>query len=254
MSLAALSAPALRPAQTPPGGEKSPQAEKAELRKACRMFESLYLQMLWKSMRKTVDKTGLVDGGFGEEIFTDLLDQAVSDRFVERGSMGIADMLEKQLSRRPSRQSGADIQHYLKGVERQAPLTLPVSGRLTSPFGPRRHPVTGRHRRHQGLDLAAPEGTPVHAARAGKVVFSGQRGDYGNLVVVEHADGSSTYYGHCRDLLVSEGDRVTAGQVLATVGSTGLSTGPHLHFELRDAQGRPRDPMPRLAAGLARTS
>ncbi len=250
MSLAAAS-----PAPALPGTKKSPEAKQAELRKACRMFESLYLQMLWKSMRKTVDKTGLIDGGFGEEIFTDLLDQAVSDRFVEHGSMGIADMLEKQLSRRrPGSKSGAGIDQYLKHIKREAPLALPVSGRLTSPFGPRRHPVTGRHRQHQGLDLAAPEGTPVHAARAGVVVFSGQRGDYGNLVVVEHPDGSTTYYGHCRDLLVSQGDRVNAGQVLATVGSTGLSTGPHLHFELRDAQGRPQDPMPRLAAGLSRTS
>ncbi len=254
MSLAALTSPAPRPAPALAGDKKSPPAEPAELKKACRMFESLYLQMLWKSMRRTVDKTGLMDGGFGEEIFTDLLDQAVSDRFVEGGSMGIADMLEKQLSRRPGTKPGVGIGRYLEGIQRKPPLRLPVPGRITSPFGPRRHPVTGRHRQHQGLDLAAPEGTPVHAARAGVVVFSGRRGDYGNLVVVEHADGSSTYYGHCRDLLVSPGERVDADQVLATVGSTGLSTGPHLHFELRDPQGRPRDPMPRLAAGLSRTS
>ncbi len=224
--------------------------EKAKLREACRMFEAQFLKMLWKEMRRTVPKAKLIHGGYGEEVFTDLLDQAVSDQSVKGGSMGLADLLERQLSREGLARPGVKMGEYLRpapGGPAGMELRPPVEGILTSGFGPRVHPITGRDHQHTGLDLAAPRGTPVRAAAAGRVEFAGTRGGYGKLVVIVHADGSSTYYGHLDQIAVRRGELVAAGQQVATVGSTGSSTGPHLHFEARDAGGRPLNPLPRLA-------
>ncbi|MFZ9149251.1 MAG: M23 family metallopeptidase [Vulcanococcus sp.] len=115
-------------------------------------------------------------------------------------------------------------------------LLLPVIGAAfnTSGFGWRLHPLLGSWRLHAGEDLAAPEGTPVVAALAGRVVSSGLAGGYGLAVEVEHDHPKRrTLYGHLSELYVRAGDRVLQGEVLGRVGSTGLSTGPHLHFELR---------------------
>lgn len=115
-------------------------------------------------------------------------------------------------------------------------LLLPVIGAAfnTSGFGWRLHPLLGSWRLHAGEDLAAPEGTPVVAALAGRVVSSGLAGGYGLAIEVEHDHPKRrTLYGHLSELYVRAGDRVLQGEVLGRVGSTGLSTGPHLHFELR---------------------
>jgi murein DD-endopeptidase MepM/ murein hydrolase activator NlpD len=126
-----------------------------------------------------------------------------------------------------------------------AVLTTPVEGRRTSRFGPRIHPITGARGQHTGIDLAAPSGTPIRSAAAGVVSFAGPRGGYGNLVIVDHPGGLQTYYAHQRELHVSAGTTLQAGAVLGTVGSTGRSTGPHLHFEVR-RDGSPVDPAPYL--------
>jgi murein DD-endopeptidase MepM/ murein hydrolase activator NlpD len=230
--------------------------EKAELKKACQMFESQFLKMLWSEMRKTVQQTKMNHGGYGEEVFTDLLDQAVSDESAKNGSVGIADMLERQLSRDAYAHPGAKIGQPLTGSADGNTLQMPVDGAiLTSGFGPRQHPVTGEHREHAGLDLAAPAGSPVLAAAAGRVEFAGNKGGYGNLVVITHADGSQTYYGHLEEIAVKEGQMVATGQKVATVGSTGVSTGPHLHFETRNTAGQPVNPLPKLAgAGFNTTT
>ena len=108
----------------------------------------------------------------------------------------------------------------------------PVHGRLTSYFG-RRNLGMGTAAFHRGIDVAAPTGTPIVAARSGTVVYSGwSTSGYGNLVRIRHGDGSETWYAHASRLLVSVGQYVNQGQRIALVGSTGLSTGPHLHFEL----------------------
>lgn len=121
----------------------------------------------------------------------------------------------------------------------------PVVGRLSSKFGPRIHPISGAQQHHAGIDIAAPAGTPIRAAAGGIVEFAGTRGGYGNLVIVRHPDGVESYYAHQRDLMVRAGQSVGAGEVLGTVGSTGTSTGPHLHLEVR-RDGRPEDPLPWL--------
>ncbi len=114
--------------------------------------------------------------------------------------------------------------------------------RLSSDFGPRRDPFTGKRRIHEGIDLAAPTGTPVHPWQAGTVSYSGWMRGYGRIVIVDHDDGTQTRYAHNSANLVDRGDRVAPDTPLARVGSTGRSTGPHLHFELH-RNGRPVNPL-----------
>lgn len=128
----------------------------------------------------------------------------------------------------------------LEGVEgAQGRFQWPCIGKLTSPFGPRH--IFGREEFHTGIDIALPQGSPISAAAAGTVVWVGPQGTYGNLVIVDHHNGFSTYYAHCSALLVDEGDEVSQGQEIAAVGSTGRSTGPHCHFEIRWRE-EPLDP------------
>ncbi len=112
---------------------------------------------------------------------------------------------------------------------------------VSSGFGMRVHPMTGRRTHHDGIDVSAPRGTAIPVGRPGVVVRAEKAGGYGNLVVVDHGDGIQTRYAHCDRLDVTPGQQVEAGDVLGTVGSTGRSTGPHLHYELR-IDGRAVDP------------
>ncbi|MDS3859229.1 peptidoglycan DD-metalloendopeptidase family protein [Thermosynechococcaceae cyanobacterium BACA0444] len=120
-------------------------------------------------------------------------------------------------------------------------LSYPIRAPITSTFGWRIHPILGTQRFHNGLDFGAPTGTPIQAAERGRVIYAGWYGGYGNAVIVDHGNGATTLYAHASRLVVAEGDVVQRGQVLALVGSTGLSTGPHLHFEVR-INGEPQDP------------
>ncbi len=135
----------------------------------------------------------------------------------------------------------------------EAPIMRwPTDGQVSSGFGWRTDPFTGRREWHAGVDLAANAGSPVRACWPGKVVFSGDNGGYGNLVVLEHEGGWRSYYAHNRDNEVQVGDEVRAGKVIARIGSTGRSTGPHLHFEVRqgDQAWDPEMLQERLLAGL----
>ncbi len=116
----------------------------------------------------------------------------------------------------------------------------PVRGSISSDYGYRF--IFGETNFHRGIDIPAPTGTAINAAADGVVTFAGERGTYGNLVVLTHANGFQTYYAHCSQLLVSVGETVTQGQPVAAVGSTGRSTGPHVHFEVR-YQNDPIDPL-----------
>ena len=111
---------------------------------------------------------------------------------------------------------------------------LPGYYRLTSQFGYRIHPITGKAHSHTGIDVPAPGGTPILAAKSGQVVTSAKHYSYGNYVVIDHGNGNSTLYAHMRSRAVSEGQMVKQGQVIGYVGTTGSSTGNHLHLEVRD--------------------
>lgn len=117
----------------------------------------------------------------------------------------------------------------------------PLPGLPSSGFGFRTDPFTGERKFHTGVDIGAPAGTPIHAAGAGVVSYAGPRGGYGNVVIIDHPDGKQTYYAHQSRIDVTVGRQVVAGQTIGAVGSTGRSTGPHLHFEVRE-DGKPIDP------------
>ncbi|MCY4554422.1 MAG: M23 family metallopeptidase [Candidatus Poribacteria bacterium] len=119
------------------------------------------------------------------------------------------------------------------------PLRVPLV--LTSKYGYRPHPVTGRYRFHEGIDLRAAVGTRVYASKAGRVIFAGRKGGYGKIVGIEHEGNFSTWYGHLSRIRVKVGQTVSQGRVIGLSGNTGISTGPHLHFEIR-YKGRSEKP------------
>ena len=131
----------------------------------------------------------------------------------------------------------------------QQPYTQPASAfvypimgpEVSSNYGMRVHPIRRLLKHHDGIDLAVPEGTPIRSIADGLVLYADPHGGYGQFITIRHKDGYTSHYGHCRSLTVAPGQRVKAGQIIGTVGSTGLSTGPHLHFEVR-LNGSPKDP------------
>jgi len=128
------------------------------------------------------------------------------------------------------------------GVFGTGQLLYPNDGAITSGFGWRRHPILGYSRFHAGIDFGASYGSTIRAADSGTVIFAGWYGGYGYTVVINHGGSIATLYGHTSKLYVREGQTVQQGEAIAAVGSTGLSTGPHLHFEVRK-NGEPVDPM-----------
>ena len=127
------------------------------------------------------------------------------------------------------------------GVAGNGRFILPVGGRISSEYGYRVHPISGSSRLHAGMDIAAGTGTPIGAAGSGTVIFAGWRGGYGNTIIIDHGGGITTLYGHQSRLGASSGQSVSTGQVIGYVGSTGYSTGPHLHWEVR-VGGSPTNP------------
>jgi len=140
---------------------------------------------------------------------------------------------------------------FQRAASRLVPTARPLAtGYMASRFGRRVDPLTGRRARHEGLDFAAPRGTPILAAGPGVVIVAGRHHAYGNQVDIDHGDGLVTRYAHARKLFVKVGDIVHQGDKIAEVGSTGRSTGPHLHFEVR-IDDAPQDPMKFLGNPVA---
>jgi murein DD-endopeptidase MepM/ murein hydrolase activator NlpD len=228
-------------------GEFRPESRRAkrgdeELKEACKEFESMLTNELLKSMRRTVQKNDLFHGGQGEEIYESLLDQELAKKMAGSGPQSLASILYRQLRKGGAAESaGAPGLQGSMEPTGMMPLTPLKEAQLSSPFGWRKNPFSGDDQYHYGIDLAAPEGAAVRAPVEGRVLMSGFKGGYGNLVVLDHGQGLSTLYAHNRENKVKEGDWVKRGDLLATVGSTGRSTGPHLHFEVR-RQGASEDP------------
>lgn len=133
-----------------------------------------------------------------------------------------------------------NIQGKITALEK-IPNFMPTDGRLASPFGERIHPVTKKVDFHSGIDLANNTGTNIYSSASGIVLFSEVNGTYGNMILISHGNGYSTVYAHLSKQLVKTGDQVKKGDLIGKMGSTGRSTGPHLHFEIRE-NGTPINP------------
>ena len=214
-----------------------------ELEKAAKAFEGYFVQTLLKEMRQAADMgTGLFSGT-EMETFSDLFDQEIAGRVAGRG-LGMADLIIDGARRSAAMSAYGPTAPQPLQVGRDGfawPLPSATPGRVSSDFGLRSDPMGKGHAHHSGLDLAAPEGTPVLAVKGGVVRRAGEAGGYGNLVEIDHGDGVTTRYAHQESLRVAPGQRVEAGEVICTVGSTGRSTGPHLHLEVR-VDGEAVDP------------
>ena len=129
-----------------------------------------------------------------------------------------------------------------ESILKSTPSLMPAIGNLTSPYGPRLSPYAGRIKFHEGIDIGAPVGTPIVAPADGVITFSGPKPGFGNFVQIVHGYGIETIFGHMASLHVKKGEKVSRGTKIATVGNTGYSTGPHLHYEVR-VNGTPVDPI-----------
>ncbi|MBD2568434.1 murein hydrolase activator EnvC family protein [Anabaena lutea] len=175
---------------------------------------------------------------------TELVQRLNSDRLaleaaqnqLEKDSQNLEALIQEK--EREAALAKANSKVWIRGT---GIFAFPSDAPTSSPFGWRIHPILGYRRFHAGLDFAASYGSTIRAADSGTVIFAGWYGGYGKAVIISHSNGISTLYGHSSELYVSEGQAVQKGQAIASVGSTGLSTGPHLHFEVR-RDGTPVDP------------
>jgi murein DD-endopeptidase MepM/ murein hydrolase activator NlpD len=189
----------------------------------------LYLEVL-KAMRSALPQNGLLEtDSASRDLYTSMMDAEIARLMAKRDTTGLTKMVEKSLNNMADK------------AQKQNQSAQPTQGVISSSFGLRQDPIDGRTKFHDGVDIAAPTGTPVRTAAAGTVIFSGNVAGYGNMVEVDHGDGLVTRYGHNSVNLVAAGDEVQAGQSIALVGSTGRSTGSHLHFEVRKG-GKSIDP------------
>lgn len=222
-------------------------------------FASIFIFQMLQTMRRTIPKSALLDSGFANDLYESLLDQEVAKLVAQRQSMGLTELLQQQFegSDKTSRES-IPMKHAIASYRQQLPqnfpasLSRPVDGSITSRYGQRIDPIHDDTRWHDGIDIAAPAGTLVRAAAPGRVLFSGIRNGYGNLIILQHQDGYQTYYAHNAERLVNIGLDVTAGQPIALVGKTGRATGAHLHFEVRK-DGATLDPAPFLSSTYTTT-
>ena len=209
-------------------------------------FEAIFLNIVMKAMRGTDPETNTFMGeSFSSRTYKDMYHSELANTMSQRrDGFGVAKMIHDYMTGEltPDRPAALlpasrtvatmDARNYPSGTLPAG--ELPVNGRISSDFGLRRHPISGEMKFHEGIDIAAPTGTPVRAVADGTVVFSGKAGGYGNMVVVRHAGGVETAYAHNSRNLVRAGQRVASGQTISLVGSTGSSTGPHVHFEVRE--------------------
>jgi murein DD-endopeptidase MepM/ murein hydrolase activator NlpD len=171
-------------------------------------------------------------------------------KLVSRLHLDLMELSKEAFQREQTLKELKDFLHAQKSVLLSMPSLWPVLGRITSAFGETRFSSSsGGTRPHMGIDIAAPTGTPIAATADGVVLIAGMESEYGRLVCVDHGHGYTTMYGHLNVIHVKPGDRVQAGKILGTVGTSGYTTGPHLHYEVR-MYGRPVNPFSYLTQTL----
>ncbi len=161
---------------------------------------------------------------------------------LDQDSDRLTDLILEKVAAAEAENAKAAREEALRAARASGKMVLPSLGPITSHFGSRFHPVLGYSRFHAGTDFGAAHGSPIRAAESGVVIMSGWYGGYGNTVIIDHGGGLTTLYGHASRLDVYEGDTVKKGDTIAAIGTTGLSTGPHLHFEVRRG-GEPVEPL-----------
>jgi murein DD-endopeptidase MepM/ murein hydrolase activator NlpD len=248
------------------GTRPSSDAERQRVKQLAQEFEALLMTQMLREMRRAMLSDEEPETGFGSETMTDMVDVELGRALSGAGGFGLSSMLFKAIEQR------------LKDTTPRTPSVVPTSrvpcllpadpqpislepasepgqatsstdgsdlvipnGRVSSAFGWRRDPFTGRPRFHRGIDVAQAYGQDVRAAAAGRVVFAGDQGAYGTMIVIDHPGGRQTRYAHLAVSGVQPGDRVDVGEVIGKSGNSGHSTGPHLHFEVLEA-GRAVDP------------
>lgn len=202
--------------------------ETAPKKDAAGDFEGLMIEMMIKEMRKTIPE-GIFSSS-SVDLFSGVFDQELAKSIARSGGLGLSDSINGSITRN---------KNFGFAPFRGQPF--PVSGKITSSFGERLDPFSKKQAFHKGIDIGAKKGSPIHSLAEGTVTSAHYSKGYGNVVEVKHADGWSTLYAHCNSLKVSVGDQIKKNQVLGTVGSTGKSTGPHLHLELKH-NGKQVDP------------
>lgn len=239
----------------------TPAAERAKVAELSQQFEAMLMLQMVQQMRKSLLDESEQTEGFGGATMQETVDSEFSGFLARSGGVGLGDFMTRTLDARlaaaavPVREATAETVSFdlraatpplplgasaalpLGGrsadtVDVPASVELPLSTPVTSGYGWRSDPFTGEARFHRGVDLRASYGTEVPAASGGTVVSAGERGTYGNLVVVRDGQGVETRYAHLSALLVKEGDEIAPGTPVGRVGSTGRSAAPHLHFEV----------------------
>ncbi|MBD2517952.1 peptidoglycan DD-metalloendopeptidase family protein [Nostoc sp. FACHB-973] len=173
-----------------------------------------------------------------QRLNSDRLALEAAQNQLERESKNLEVLIQQKVAQAAQAKTNSRTSIIIQGT---GMFTYPSDAPTSSPFGWRMHPVLGYRRFHAGLDFAASYGSTIRAADSGTVIFAGWYGGYGRAVIIDHGKGITTLYGHTSELYVTEGQAVERGQAIAAVGSTGLSTGPHLHFEVR-RNGSPVNP------------
>jgi len=184
------------------------------------------------------------------QLQTELIQRLNGDRIaldaariqLERDSLSVTKLIQQKVAEEQARIAAAKARSKPRNFVRGSGImAFPSDGYISSPYGWRSHPILGRGRLHTGIDFAANYGSTIRAADSGTVLYSGWYGGYGKTVIINHGKGISTLYGHSSKLYVKSGENVKRGQPIAAIGSTGFSTGPHLHFEVRK-NGTPVNP------------
>ena len=205
-----------------------------ELVDASRKLEGVFLNMVFEEMAKTVPKDTLFKDAPGMDMVQSWLRTELSQRWAESGGAGIGNAIARQVG-------GEGVDFVLAGQSPNRSFAPPVDGVVTSGFGFRVHPTTHQNDLHEGVDIAVPTGTDVRSPFPGTVTRVDEHPRLGHMVVLTHPAGYQTVYGHLESPTVAEGERVSAGSVIARSGESGTATGPHLHFSMF-LNGRSVDP------------
>ena len=243
------SAAAAAPTQTP----AAPTME--QVRAVAAQFESLLLGQMLKEMRASMFDDDDKETGFGGGPLSETLYSELSISLSRAGGVGLGRAMTDAIARQAGAGQGdvgvdapaglvfpdAAVAPAAAALAAPGPALLAPAGRVSSSYGWRQDPIDGQLKFHKGTDIAMPIGQEVPSALAGQVTFAGDMAGYGLTVVVNHGGGVETRYAHLSEVEVRAGDAVAQGQTIAKSGSSGRSTGPHLHFEVLES-GQPVDP------------